>query len=224
MAHASIVPSLDADIHLVLCRFGRAGLAYIETDPAEADATTVVQNLLHGRYGQPLRVVALNVDEGWSQDVSEAMARKVLEIAEREDYELTEGTLAFMEAHSPRVVQPTCPYGEYDAYRTSPRSLNARHSFITAWQTAPVTSIAAAPTGSASRLISGEQCGEWNIGRIYEVRGGPEHLRWFWALHFPSKPESLRTDNCVATLEAAKAEFEESWRQWLAWAKLGEVE
>ena len=37
-------------------------------------------------------------------------------------------------------------------------------------------------------------CGEWNIGRIYEVRGGPEHLRWFWALHFPSKPESLRTD------------------------------
>jgi hypothetical protein len=32
-------------------------------------------------------------------------------------------------------------------------------------------------------------CGEWNIGRIYEVRGGPEHLRWFWALHFPSKPE-----------------------------------
>ena len=80
MAHASIVPSLDADIHLVLCRFGRAGLAYIETDPAEADATTVVQNLMYGRYGQPLRVVALNVDEGWSQDVSEAMARKVLEI------------------------------------------------------------------------------------------------------------------------------------------------
>jgi hypothetical protein len=29
------------------------------------------------------------------------------------------------------------------------------------------------------------------MGRIYEVRGGPEHLRWFWALHFPSKPESL---------------------------------
>ena len=66
-------------------------------------------------------------------------------------------------------------------------------------------------------------CGEWNIGRIYEVRRGPEHLRWFWALHFPSKPEGLRTDNRVATLEAAKAEFEASWPQWLAWAKLGEV-
>jgi hypothetical protein len=85
MAPASLVPSLDADIHLVLCRFGRAGLAYIETDPAEADATTVVQNLLHGRYEQPLSVVALNVDEGWSRDVSDATARTVREIAEHEN-------------------------------------------------------------------------------------------------------------------------------------------
>jgi hypothetical protein len=42
MAHASLVPSLDADVHLVLCDFGRSGLAYVETDPAEADATAVV--------------------------------------------------------------------------------------------------------------------------------------------------------------------------------------
>jgi hypothetical protein len=109
MAPASLVPSLDADIHLVLCRFGRTGLAYIETDPAEADATTVVQNLLHGHYGQPLRVIALNVDEGWSKDVSEAMAHKVREIAEHEDYELTQGTLDFIDAHIGRVRQPTLP-------------------------------------------------------------------------------------------------------------------
>ena len=88
MAPASLVPSIDADIHLVLCCFGRAGLAYVETNPAEADATTVVQNLLHGRYAQPLRVIALNVDEGGSRDVSEAMSHKVREIAEHEDYEL----------------------------------------------------------------------------------------------------------------------------------------
>jgi hypothetical protein len=43
---------------------------------------------------------------GWSQDVSEA---KVLEITEREDYELTQGTLQFLQAHSPSVVQPTLP-------------------------------------------------------------------------------------------------------------------
>jgi hypothetical protein len=110
MIHACIAPFLDADVHLVLCRFGRAGLAYVETDPAEADATTVIQNLLYGRYGEPLRVVALNVSESWSRDVSEAMAYVVREIAEREHYELTQGTLDFIEAHIERVRQPTLPF------------------------------------------------------------------------------------------------------------------
>jgi hypothetical protein len=67
-------------------------------------------------------------------------------------------------------------------------------------------------------------CGEWNIGRIYEIRGGPNHPRWFWALHFTSKPSELRTDNRAASLQAAKAEFQASWKQWKAWAKMEEVE
>jgi hypothetical protein len=63
-----------------------------------------------------------------------------------------------------------------------------------------------AQAGSAPRSIGIAAdylmfCGEWNIGRIYEIHGGPDHLRWFWALHFPSKPGNLRTDNRVATLE-----------------------
>jgi hypothetical protein len=49
------MPSLDVDIHLVLCDFGRSGFAYVETDPTEADATTVVRNLLHGQYDRPIR-------------------------------------------------------------------------------------------------------------------------------------------------------------------------
>ena len=24
--------------------------------------------------------------------------------------------------------------------------------------------------------------GEWEVGRIYETRGGPDNLRWFWSL------------------------------------------
>jgi hypothetical protein len=50
----------------------------VETDPLEADATTIVQALLHGLYDRPVRVIALNLDEGWSRDVSEAIAAKVL--------------------------------------------------------------------------------------------------------------------------------------------------
>jgi len=25
-------------------------------------------------------------------------------------------------------------------------------------------------------------CGEWEVGRIYQIRGGPDNLRWFWSL------------------------------------------
>jgi predicted lipoprotein len=36
-------------------------------------------------------------------------------------------------------------------------------------------------------------------------------------------PSRSEVSPSQATLEAAKAEFEASWRQWLAWAKLEEV-
>src|SRR6266446_6445169 len=55
MSPASLVPSLDVDVHLVLCDFGRSGLAYVETDPTKADA--IVRNLLQGQYERPVRVV-----------------------------------------------------------------------------------------------------------------------------------------------------------------------
>ena len=109
MADASLVPSLNEDVHFVLCDFGRAALAYVETDPAEADATTVVQNLPHGQYERPMRVLALNVDEGWSRDVSEVIAAKVRDVAEHEGRELTRGTLVFIETHIGRVIQPSLP-------------------------------------------------------------------------------------------------------------------
>jgi hypothetical protein len=104
-----LTPPIDQDLHFVLCGFGRSGLAYVETDPIEADATTIVRALLRGLYDRPLRVIALNAGEGWSRDMSEAIAAKVREVAELEDRELATGTLAFIEMHTERVQQPTLP-------------------------------------------------------------------------------------------------------------------
>ena len=61
---------------------------------------------------------------------------------------------------------------------------------------------------------------EDRIGRIYQTRGGPDHLWWFWSftLHGPM----TRSDR-VVTLEEAKAQFQKSWNAWKAWAKLEEV-
>jgi hypothetical protein len=62
--------------------------------------------------------------------------------------------------------------------------------------------------------------GDWDIGSIYEVRGGPENLKWFWS--FAHHGPMTRADR-TATLEEAKGQFQKSWDAWEAWAKLEEV-
>ena len=62
--------------------------------------------------------------------------------------------------------------------------------------------------------------GEWLIGRIYQTRGGPENLRWFWSMSINGP--MTRSDR-VVTLDEAKAQFQKSWDAWKAWAKLEEV-
>jgi hypothetical protein len=98
MSPASLPP--ERDLHFVLCDFGRSGQAYVETDPAEADASTIVRNLLQGQYSRPVWVLALNVEEGWVRAVSKIIAAKVRDVAWREKQNLTSGTRAFIEAHS----------------------------------------------------------------------------------------------------------------------------
>ena len=63
-------------------------------------------------------------------------------------------------------------------------------------------------------------CGGWDVGRIYDTRGGPDSLRCFWSLTVNGP--MTRSDR-VATLEEAKAQFQKSWDAWKAWAKLEEV-
>ena len=64
-------------------------------------------------------------------------------------------------------------------------------------------------------------CGEWAIGRIYETRGGPDHLRWFWS--FTVTGPMARAGR-VATLKEAKAQLAKSWDAWKAWAELEETD
>jgi hypothetical protein len=63
-------------------------------------------------------------------------------------------------------------------------------------------------------------CGEWAVGRIYETRGGPDHLLWFWSL--TADPPMAHSDR-MPTLEEAKAQFQNSWDAWKVWAKRQEM-
>jgi hypothetical protein len=71
----SIVPrGDDQNIYMVADDLGRLGHIWPEADLERTDLETVVQDLLEGQYANPIRVIAFNTAEGWSQDVSADVA------------------------------------------------------------------------------------------------------------------------------------------------------
>jgi hypothetical protein len=64
---------------LTLSRSRRSsgGRAWREADYEATDLETVIRDLLTGQYSNPIRVVAFNTAERWSEDVSEDNAREL---------------------------------------------------------------------------------------------------------------------------------------------------
>jgi len=74
----SIVPiDDDQDVYLVVDDFDRNGRAWREADVEATDRETVILDLLEGQYKNPVRVVAFNTVEKWSQDVSADVAHEL---------------------------------------------------------------------------------------------------------------------------------------------------
>jgi hypothetical protein len=74
----SIVPSdYDQTVYLVADDFGKPGRCWREADYELTDLETTIQDLLGGQYQNPIRVIAFNTAEGWSQDVSKDVAREL---------------------------------------------------------------------------------------------------------------------------------------------------
>jgi hypothetical protein len=67
----------DQTVYLVIDDFGRKGRAYRAADVETTDLETVIVDLLGGQYANPIRVIAFNTAEGWSQDVSEDIAQEL---------------------------------------------------------------------------------------------------------------------------------------------------
>ena len=90
--------AFDVTVYIVLNYFGsRLGRAYCETGEDETDESTTIENILSGQYSHPLRVVAFNTAEGWARDVTEDIARAVLDRAQREDRPIGKGAQEFLE-------------------------------------------------------------------------------------------------------------------------------
>jgi hypothetical protein len=86
----------DVTVYIVVNDFGQLGRAYVETDEAAADEQTVINNISSGEYSNPVRVVAFNTAEEWSRDVTEDIARALLDREAREA-DLSESAKTFVQ-------------------------------------------------------------------------------------------------------------------------------
>ena len=96
----SIVPSgNDQTVYLVAEDFGRLGRAWRESDYEATDLETVIQDLLSGQYKNPIRVVAFNTEERWSEDVSEDVAHELRRRCDLRRRDLPSSIQDFVERH-----------------------------------------------------------------------------------------------------------------------------
>ena len=96
----SIVPNgHDQTVYLVVNNFGKLGTAFAETDVGEADLETTITGLMSGQYSDPVRVVAFNTTEHWSEDASEDVAREIMRRLDLAGRELPSSIQAFVDSH-----------------------------------------------------------------------------------------------------------------------------
>ena len=73
-----IVPyGADQTVYLVMDRFGKLGSVYREMEVERTDLETIIADLLSGQFNDPVRIVAFNTLEHWSEDVSEYIAFEI---------------------------------------------------------------------------------------------------------------------------------------------------
>ena len=95
----SIVPSNDQTVYLVAEDFGKLGRAWREADYEATDMETVIEDLLSGQYNNPIRIVAFNTAERWSEDVSQDVAHELRRRCDLQLRDLPSSIQDFVERH-----------------------------------------------------------------------------------------------------------------------------
>jgi hypothetical protein len=96
----SIAPeSDDHNIYPVMDDLGRLGWIWPEADAETTDLETVISDLLTGQYSSPVRVVAFNTAERWSEDVSADVAEELRRRCDLQMRELPVSISDFVEQH-----------------------------------------------------------------------------------------------------------------------------
>lgn len=69
----------SAPLYFVLADHGSQGTAWAERDPNDMDRETTILDLIGGQIDAPLRVIEVDIADGFSKDVSEEIAQAIAE-------------------------------------------------------------------------------------------------------------------------------------------------
>ncbi len=77
----SVETTLERTTYLVLDELENRRI-FRETDAAEADRETAIQDIVTGQYKKAVCVIAFNTAEGWARDVTHDVARGIVDTTE----------------------------------------------------------------------------------------------------------------------------------------------
>ena len=89
----------DETVYLVVDSFSD-GTVYRETETEKADLESIVGDLLSGQYNCPVRIVAFNTLEHWSEDVSSDIAAEIQMRCDIDGVPLPEHLTDFVQNHA----------------------------------------------------------------------------------------------------------------------------
>jgi hypothetical protein len=97
---AAVPYGADQTVYLVVDRFGALGSVYRETEVERTDIETIIADLLSGQFSDPVRVIAFNTLEHWSDDVSEEIATEIQARCDIEGTPVPDHLSDFVASHS----------------------------------------------------------------------------------------------------------------------------
>ena len=106
-----IVPyGADQTVYLVVDSFGSLDTVYREAEFEIADFESVIGGLLSGRFNNPVRVIAFNTLEHWTQDVSAEVAAEIQSRCDIDGEPVPEHVRDFVNAHGGASGQLVLPF------------------------------------------------------------------------------------------------------------------
>ena len=94
----------DQTVYLVVDSVS-VGTVYRETEIEKADVETIIGDLLSGQYNSPVRIVAFNTLEHWSEDVSSDIAAEIQMRCDIDGVPVPEHLTDFMQRYARPVRQ-----------------------------------------------------------------------------------------------------------------------